>query len=87
MILYTVVRDGVYRHEILGIFSTPEKAKHCAYEACKGDSDDYHTYLILQGKLDVGVSDLTKFGRYTRWDRARNSEGYMVYNSEKLLTP
>jgi hypothetical protein len=57
MNLYAVVKDGVYRHEIVGVYGSYEFAEKRAVEVCKAESDDYHDFLILQFGLNIDVED------------------------------
>jgi len=51
MNVYTVTKEGVYRHEILGIFSTLAEAKKAANSNAEIDNDNYHTYDVTRFKL------------------------------------
>ena len=57
MNLYAIVKYGVYRHEITGIYDSIELATNRAVECCKAEGDDYHEFCILQFGLNVGVDD------------------------------
>jgi len=57
MNLYAVIKDGVYRHEITGVYGSIELATNRAVECCKSESDDYHEFLILQFGLNVDTDD------------------------------
>ena len=61
---FTVVKEGVFRHDLLGLFATEEEAVSRGLEACAADVDDYHSFLVL--KLDG--SGETVCGRIYRND-------------------
>ena len=58
MSVYAVFREGVYRHECLGIFTNTERAIERARECAAGDGDDYHVYQVSAVALDTPVDDL-----------------------------
>jgi hypothetical protein len=47
MKLFAVFREGIYRHECVGIFSTRKKAATAADTAANKDVDGYHTYAVV----------------------------------------
>jgi len=51
--VYAVFREGVYRHECGGIFSTEELALKAANELLASEPDDYHEYVVVPFVLDV----------------------------------
>lgn len=57
MELYAVTRQGVYRHEVLGIFNTKDLAINRAKEVCAGEEDDYHNFHVYQFTLNQDVDD------------------------------
>ena len=60
MKVYAIFKEGVYRHECGGIFSTLEKAKDAAKSLISGEDDDYHTYKVLAFDLDVCTPQISK---------------------------
>lgn len=52
MQVYCVFREGVYRHECGGVFTTLELAKEAAIGLIRQESDDYHTYGVVPFNLD-----------------------------------
>lgn len=50
--VFAVFREGIYRHECGGVFSTLGAAKACALELARTDGDDYHTYEVVPFVLD-----------------------------------
>ena len=55
--LFAVVKDGVFRHEIKGIFTTRALAMKAAILSCKDEYDDYHSFLVLKFNIDKHVKD------------------------------
>lgn len=54
MKMYIVTREGVYRHEVLGLYVDIPAAKEAACkETDKENEDGYHRYLISE--IEVGV--------------------------------
>ena len=65
-LLYILTREGVYRHEILGVFSCLDEATKWCETAIREDSDDYHEYYvntILPNQLVEDVLPLICFSR------------------------
>ena len=58
MKVYAIFKEGVYRHECGGIFSTLELAKESALVLLSGENDDYHTYSILTFELNAQTTQL-----------------------------
>lgn len=44
--LYVVTREGVYRHEIVGVFDDQIKACEAAKDVISKEPDDYHSFAI-----------------------------------------
>ena len=57
MNIYAVIKNGVYRHEISGVYESYELAEKRAIEVCSNEEDDYHDFLILKFGLNVDVED------------------------------
>lgn len=55
MKLYAVFKEGVYRHDCYGIFSTQEKAEAVAKEAAEAETDDWHNFDVQEYALDVSA--------------------------------
>lgn len=53
MEVFAVFRQGVYRHECGGIFSTREAAIECADALVLSDNDSWHDYEVVPFALDV----------------------------------
>ncbi len=69
--LYIVVRDGVYRHEITGVFDTLSKAINEAKETMEKEDDRYHDCVVLKYVINKPVEDGAEIGR---WMSRRNIE-------------
>lgn len=52
--VYVVIRKGVYRHEVIGVFSNVDRAKDAAHESVQAEHDHYHDAQILLCNLDGG---------------------------------
>jgi hypothetical protein len=63
---YLVVRTGVYRHEILGLYDTLRDARHKALTACYEETDDYHYFDVVR----VNRYGETYVGKVSRVDKA-----------------
>jgi hypothetical protein len=53
MDLYLVFKQGVYRHECGGAFSSMDNAIAAAKKLIAGEHDEYHDYEIVRFKLDA----------------------------------
>ena len=65
--VYVVTREGVYRHEIMGIFANPSDAERCALRCLKEEIDDYHRFWILRLPLNKDIP-LGKLKEDERWE-------------------
>lgn len=59
MNMFMVYKQGVYRHEIFGVFSTPELAKKAATNGALNEYDGYHTFTVAKIELDKCEEDIT----------------------------
>jgi len=57
-LVYLVVQQGVYRHDIRGVYTTAEAATVAARRAAAEDRDDYHDYTVYETTLDQYVEDV-----------------------------
>ena len=46
--VYGVFKEGVYRHECMGVFDTAYEAREAARRAHIGDEDTYHGYDVVR---------------------------------------
>lgn len=87
---YLLIMDGVYRHEIRGVFPSleagaeivPELVHLCAMQVMKCEPDDYHDLLVLQCTPNLLIDDAREVARYRREDEelslVRDKEGELV---------
>jgi hypothetical protein len=86
MSVYVVFREGVYRHECGGVFSTFGKAKEAALALIKGEPDDWHHYVVHDLRMDETATrssrgtegELTEDGFYYKLKREKG-EIYQYY--------
>ena len=65
--VYLVMQRGIYRQEILGIFSTEEAARKAAYEAiAHHDHDGYHDVEVCSAPMDIEIDDVQYIGHYRK---------------------
>ena len=55
--VYAVVKVGVYRHEIVGIYTSVVDSKARALEALCAEEDSHHTFDILEFPLNNPVEE------------------------------
>lgn len=60
--IFIVIKTGVHRHEIIGAFSTLERAQAAAYEAGDDEPDNYHSFEVTVTRLDQRVEDVKQLG-------------------------
>lgn len=53
MQLFAVFREGVYRQECGGIFSSFDAAVSATTELITNEPDDYHSYVVMPFELDA----------------------------------
>ena len=53
--VFAVFRQGVYRHECGGIFTTLERAVEVAQARAEADVDSYHSYTVVPFTLDTAT--------------------------------
>ena len=56
MKVFVVTREGIYRHEIVGVLSTLPSAKKLALSTFRAEKDRYHSVHVLERDLDLGIS-------------------------------
>lgn len=64
MELFIIIEEGVYRHDILGIFDNVEKAKNHAKSRTK-KSDGYHAYNVC--KIELNTRYKENGGELIKW--------------------
>lgn len=81
--LYTVTRQGVYRHEILGVYDELDKAKLGAYSAIKDpECDGYHSYLVGEIGINTTVKDVKPLYEYSKGKLGYSSFGPIIYRDK-----
>lgn len=59
MDVYIVTREGVYRHEIVGVFIDYEKAVECCVAVANFvENDNWHTIIINKAPLNKYIEDV-----------------------------
>ncbi len=58
MNLYLVVQEGVYRHDIRGVYTSAARAETAARRAAREDEDDYHQYCVYNTTANEYVTDV-----------------------------
>lgn len=53
---FIVVRTGVYRHEVLGVFSDKDEAVRAGTDALAVEPDRWHRYEVLERQMDVPLA-------------------------------
>lgn len=53
--MYIVTKEGVYRHEILGLYKSEHQARQRAVECSQTESDGYHDFTV--SKIEFGACD------------------------------
>ena len=84
--VYVVTMEGVYRHNIMGVFQELEFAKNVAINAIKEEKDDYHCFEVRE--FDVGVpTNLDGRLKFVvkRTDRRGESDYVLSFMDEKDL--
>lgn len=56
---FVAIQRGVYRHEIVGVASTLERAKELGQAAIKAEPDHYHAIEIVMRKLNESGPEVT----------------------------
>lgn len=56
MKVYAVFKEGSYRHECGGIFTSLDAAKAAALKLITSEPDDHHEYEVIPFELDVAAT-------------------------------
>ena len=56
-VVYIVIKKGVYRQDIRGVYFVYGDALSCANREIKAESDDYHEFHILECLVNVPLED------------------------------
>jgi hypothetical protein len=55
--ILAVIKHGIYRHEIIGVFDDIELATQYAAEAMNNEPDDWHRFVVLEFEVNKVVYD------------------------------
>lgn len=66
MMLYAVIKKGVYRHGIVGVYDTLGKAKERAEECIQVEHDTYHEFIVGAIELNTAAEDVMEVGRVSK---------------------
>lgn len=69
MKVFTITKEGAYRHEILGIYSNLSCAMETAFKHASAEKEDgYHSYLVGETELGLDCEDVTPLYDYQKGD-------------------
>lgn len=87
--MFVVTREGVGRHEIVGVFTTLKKAESAAIEAVQAEPDNYHRFCVIQ--LTINEVYKSSVGTYHGgWDERVITEVSKIQDSinvDRRLNP
>lgn len=73
--LFIVTKEGVFRHEIIGIFDETESAWLAAERMINEETDDYHRAFISTAKInEFLVDDVKVIGEVVKADYVFTAE-------------
>jgi hypothetical protein len=97
--MYIVYQQGVYRHAILGVFTTIELAKKSALLGALDEYDGYHDFVIAKVSVDemhsgdvvedlfsVSSQDHVRERNQKKYDPRPLSRKICLYNNEGNIT-
>ena len=64
--LFVVTREGVYRHEIVGIYDRYDYATEAALVAISEEDDDYHEFNVGKCTLGRTITDVENIAVFER---------------------
>jgi len=73
MKLYLVTREGVYRHEILGVFDEQNKAEIIAKDIASKEPDTRHNITVSEADLNVQIDDVKDLSTFNLKDSITNN--------------
>ena len=80
--VFVVTRQGIYRHEITGVYfskgSAVKRAKKCLSE----EHDDYHEYDIYKIPLSVPIPFVDNFENRLQFIERWAKEGNTIFKEE-----
>lgn len=81
--VFIVIKAGVYRHDIVGVFYREDDAKIAAENAAKLEPDDYHSFELVKMKVGDGPGNL--FSELYRTDAKHIVNGRYVIDSSSYM--
>jgi hypothetical protein len=84
-IVFVVTREGVYRHEVLGIYRDSVDAGSRALQCANEEKDGYHEYVVWFAKVDEAMQDMQKLAVYHR--TLPQDQAAMPYYSQTRIGP
>ena len=82
MNVYILTRQGVYRHEILGIYENKDDAMSAGLVALEAESDAYHNIELNFARTGTPIEDAINLAT---WSYVRNpSRQYWNYDKNGL---
>lgn len=69
MKLFVVTVEGIYRHQIVGVYDSLEGADVCALEHIGAEKDDYHEVAVSQCESNTHITDVERLYVYLRKGR------------------
>ena len=87
MNVYIVTMQGVYRHNIMGVYRQLDVAKAAAIIAIKAEEDNYHRFDVREFRVDMATNDDGKlvFRIKRQQDLRENCKYILVCKDEKSL--
>jgi hypothetical protein len=77
-LLYILTYEGVYRHEILGVYSSKDKAFSAAERLILVEDDGYHDIEVGVCRVNTDINDIELVATFKR------TEKYMYKKEERL---
>jgi len=81
MRIYVITREGVYRHEILGLYHNSQEAEKHAYDSIVAEPDQYHAILVMVCETDKPIEDGVEILRLSR-----NGESVITHSISQVCT-
>lgn len=80
--LYINTREAAYRHHIVGVYDTLEKAHEGAKVAVKIERDDHHSIRINICTVNNNIQDVEPVGEYRKLNSGVGTE-YVELSKER----
>ena len=82
MKVYVITREGIYRHEILGVFTSLEEAVEIAEKEIMVEKDGYHDIHINSCDTDELIQDVSQLLMFRQGDGTFSVEKYWGANGD-----